>query len=185
MTRTLFLLFISALLLSSCTTAKESGPSDTVPQPSATHPTDYIAKQERLTFKDYDTNNDNRISIDEYIKKQGEAFDRIDKTNTGEVDTEEILVYWCSQTTLKKGTLDPTMAPIYRDMDKDGNGNVTTEECRAYWITRLKENKLDNNNRINRSQYDSLMRDRYRNLLDGPDQDGHITNQDYDSFFYR
>jgi hypothetical protein len=169
--------------LCSCSSAIKSRQEGMSDQKTQDNKTDYTSKQGSLTFKDYDANNDNRISSDEYIAKQQEIFDKVDKKKNGEVDIEEFIVYWCSDTSLKKGVKDPTLGPIYREMDKNNDGNITYQECDAYWMKRLKEADLDKNNKISRYEYNAMMKDRFKSLLDGPDQDGHITNEEYNSFW--
>jgi Ca2+-binding EF-hand superfamily protein len=169
--------------LCSCSSAMKSRQEDMTDHKTQEYKTDYTSKEELLTFKDYDTNKDNRISSDEYIARQQEVFDKVDENKSEEVDIDEFIVYWCSDTSLKKGVKDPTLSPIYREMDKNNDGNITYQECNAYWIKRLNEADLNRNNKISRYEYNALMRDRFKSLLDGPDQDGHITNEEYNSFW--
>jgi len=109
-------------------------------------------------------------------------YDQLYKDGGGEPDVEKFIIYWCSDTALKKGIMDPTLAPVYREMDKNNDGNVTTQECRAYWMMKFNNADSDKNNRLSRQEFDYMMRDRFKSLLDGPDQDGHISNDDYRSF---
>jgi Ca2+-binding EF-hand superfamily protein len=169
--------------LCSCSTGMKSQQEGMYGQKTQENKTDYTSQQERLTFKDYDANKDNRISSDEYIAKQQEIFDKVDKNKSGEIDIDAFIVYWCSDTSLKKGVKDPTLSPIYREMDKNNDGTITYQECSAYWMKRFKEADLDKNNKISRYEYNVLTRDRFKSLLDGPDQDGYITNEEYDSFW--
>lgn len=149
---------------------------------SRDHNTDATSKQKEATFKDYDSNKDNRISTDEYVAKQMKYYDQMDKDGSEGPDVEKFIIYWCSDTALKKGIVDPTLAPVYREMDKDNDGNVTTQECRAYWMMKFNNADLDRNNKLSRQEYDLLMRERFKSLLDGPNQDGHISSDDYNSF---
>lgn len=146
------------------------------------HNTDATSKQEEVNFRDYDSNKDKRISTDEYVAKQMRYYDQLDKGGSEGIDVEKFIIYWCSDTALKKGIMDPTLAPVYREMDKNNDGNITTQECRAYWMMKFNNADLDKNNRLSSQEYDYLMRDRFKSLLDGPDQDGHISNDDYNSF---
>jgi Ca2+-binding EF-hand superfamily protein len=169
--------------LCSCSSAMKSRQEGMPDKKTQENNTDLKSKQERVTFKDYDANNDNRISSDEYIAKQQEIFNKVDKNNSGEIDIDVFIVYWCNDASLKKGVKDPTLSPIYREMDKNNDGSITYQECNAYWMKRLNEADLDKNNKISRYEYNVLMRDRFKSLLDGPDQNGHITNEEYNSFW--
>jgi Ca2+-binding EF-hand superfamily protein len=169
--------------LCACSSGTISRQEDMTDQKTGEYNTDYTSKQERLTFKDYDTNRDNRISSDEYIAKQQEIFDMADKNKSEEIDIKEFIVYWCNDTSLKKGVRDPTLGPIYREMDKNNDGNITYQECNAYWVKRFNDADLNKNNKISRNEYNALMRDQFKSLMDGPDQDGHITNDEYNSLW--
>jgi Ca2+-binding EF-hand superfamily protein len=177
------LLPVIILGLCSCSSGTKSRQEDMTDQKTPEYKTDYTSKQERLTFKDYDTNNDNRISSDEYVAKQQEIFDKVDKNKSEEIDIDKFIVYCCNDTSLKNGVKDPTLSPVYREMDINNDGNITYQECNAYWIKRFSDADSDKNNKISRNEYNALMRDRFKSLLDGPDQDGHITNDEYNSFW--
>jgi Ca2+-binding EF-hand superfamily protein len=181
--RAKILLPVIILGLCSCSSGTKLRQEDMTDQKTPEYKTDYTSKQERLTFKDYDTNNDNRISSDEYVAKQQEIFDKVDKNKSEEIDIDKFIVYYCNDTSLKSGVKDPTLSPVYREMDKNNDGNITYQECNAYWIKRFNDADLDKNNKISRNEYNALMRDRFKSLLDGPDQDGHITNDQYNSFW--
>ncbi len=171
------------IALCSCSSAMKSRQESVSGQKIQDNETEYASQQEILSFKDYDTNNDNKISVDEYIAKQQEIFDKADRNKNGEIDIDKFIVYWCGDASLKKGVKDPTLGPVYREMDINKDGIITYQECSAYWLKILNEADLDKNNKISRYEYNALMRDRFKRLLDGPDQDGHITNQEYDSFW--
>jgi len=160
----------------------KSRQEDTIDKKSQNYKTDTVSNEEEPTFKDYDSNKDNRISTGEYVAKQMRYYDQLDKDGSEGFNVEKFIIYWCSDTALKKGIKDPTLAPVYREMDKNNDGNITYQECSAYWMMKFNNADLDKNNKLSRQEYDSLMRDRFKSLLDGPDQDGHISNDDYNSF---
>jgi Ca2+-binding EF-hand superfamily protein len=176
------LLPVIILGLCSCTSGMKSRQEDASNQKTPNYNADTVSDQEKLTFKDYDTDNDSRISTDEYVAKQMKYYDQLDKNGNEGPDVEKFIIYWCSDSALKKGIMDPTLAPVYREMDKNNDGNITTQECRAYWMMKFNNADLDRNNRLSKQEYDSLMRDRFKSLLDGPNQDGYISNDDYNSF---
>jgi hypothetical protein len=167
------------LCMCSCSSGMKSRQNDVIEKKTSVNTEE---KQEGPTFNDYDANKDNKISVDEYIAKQQRIFDEAGGNNNDEINIDDFIVYWCNDTALKRGIKDPTKGPVYREMDSDKDGNITYQECNAYWMMKLKEYDLDNNNKISRSEYNALMRDRFKSLLDGPDQDGHITNDEYNSF---
>jgi len=176
------LLPVIILGLCSCTSGMKSRQEDGGNQKPYDYKTDTSTEQEETTFKDYDTDNDNRISSNEYVEKQMKYYDQLYKDGNEEPDVEKFIIYWCSDTALKKGIMDPTLAPVYREMDKNNDGNITAQECRAYWMMKFNNADLDKNNKLSRQEFDYMMRDRFKSLMDGPDQDGHISNDDYNSF---
>ena len=164
----------------SCTSAMKSKHEDMADQDNLDHMTDYTSKQEKITSKDYDTSQDSSKSTSEYIAKHQEVFDKLDQKGSEEVDVEEFIIYWCSDTKLKKGVKDPEIEPIYREMDQNNDGTVTYQECNAYWVKRLNEFDLSKKGKITKKEYNTLMRDRNKRLMQGSNQEGHITNEQYD-----
>jgi Ca2+-binding EF-hand superfamily protein len=183
MNRYLFAYAALILIVCACASSGSITPKEQAQNTPQKSGSDYVSKQERISFKDYDTNNDNKISTDEYVSKQESLYNKIDKNSDNEISTEEFLVYWCSDASINRGIEDPSLGPIYREMGKNNDGKITVEECKAYWVLKFKEYDLDNNNRITRNEYNMMVRDRFKALLDGPDQNGYITNQEYDSFW--
>ena len=144
------------------------------------HKTDHISNQDKLTSKDNAPGQDSTKSTNEYIAKHQEIFDKLDQKGSQEVDTKEIIIYWCGDRELNKGVKDPDLEPIYREMDTNNDGTVTYQECNAYWVKRLNEFDLSKKGKITKKEYNALMRDRNKRLMQGSNQEGHISNEQYD-----
>jgi hypothetical protein len=159
----------------SCSSSMKSKQEDMADQEILGQKKDYSSKQEKTNSKG--TGQDSSKSTNEYIAKHQEIFDKLDQNGSEEVDVEEFIIYWCSDTKLKKGVMDPEIEPIYREMDKNNDGTVTYQECNAYWVKRLNEFDLSKKGKITKKEYNTLIRDRNKNMMQGPDQEGHITNE--------
>jgi Ca2+-binding EF-hand superfamily protein len=175
----IILMFI-VLVFFSCSSAMKSKQGDTADQEIPGQKADYSSKEDKSTSKDYDTGQGSSGSTNEYIAKHQEIFDKLDQKGGEDVDVEEFIIYWCNDTKLKKGVRDPEIEPIYREMDINNDGTVTYQECNAYWVKRLNEFDLSKKGKITKKEYNTLIRERNKRLMQGSDQEGHITNEQYD-----